>query len=468
MNFYKEAASKLDMIESKKSSVKGCLSLVAPKDRKRMGALIIETLRFKEVLTTIIEATPMMRDERRHLQSKNFAAVLVHDLLFSSGGIQAGDGPIKQAIHRHKTRLQAELVKLKIRRGVKSDGELGQPDDPRAATIPRYLRVNRNVWTTQEAVQYYISQGYAVTTGPDLPDKKQFRLDEHVPDLIIFNADYELHHDKAYKSGKVIAQDKASCFPALVLDPPKADGACVIDATAAPGNKTSHISALMGNKGKVLAFERNKRRYKTLQEMLSKAGCRNVEPILGDFLEQDPTDERFKAVTHILLDPSCSGSGIVNRLDYLTQEAVAEDNSESRLDALAAFQKSMIIHAVKFPAVKRIVYSTCSVHVAENEAVVRDALGSEELVSRGFKIALRPQVLPKWDRRGLPMESLDLSISEALVRCSPGEDNPGTNGFFVSCFVREREMGSQGGSHSKRKMPSGQEGSLPKRKRLIR
>jgi hypothetical protein len=41
MNFYKEAASKLDLIESKKASVKGCLSLAAPKDRRRMGALII-------------------------------------------------------------------------------------------------------------------------------------------------------------------------------------------------------------------------------------------------------------------------------------------------------------------------------------------------------------------------------------------------------------------------------------------
>jgi putative methyltransferase len=41
MNFYKEAADMLDTIESKKSSIKGCLSLAAAKDRKRLGALII-------------------------------------------------------------------------------------------------------------------------------------------------------------------------------------------------------------------------------------------------------------------------------------------------------------------------------------------------------------------------------------------------------------------------------------------
>lgn len=44
MNFYKEAANMLDKIESKKASIKGCLSLAAAKDRKRLGALIIGEL----------------------------------------------------------------------------------------------------------------------------------------------------------------------------------------------------------------------------------------------------------------------------------------------------------------------------------------------------------------------------------------------------------------------------------------
>jgi 16S rRNA C967 or C1407 C5-methylase (RsmB/RsmF family) len=69
----------------------------------------------------------------------------------------------------------------------------------------------------------------------------QFRLDSHIPDLLIFHPDHKLHHDEAYKDGRMIAQDKASCFPAVVLDPPKAESAWVIDATAAPGNKVSPV-----------------------------------------------------------------------------------------------------------------------------------------------------------------------------------------------------------------------------------
>lgn len=418
--------------------------------------LHIETLKLKPAIMSIIDATPLMRDERRHLHSQNFAVVLVHDLLFKSGGIQSGDGPIKQAINRHKTRLQAELVKLKIRRGVKANAELGQGEDPRAANIPRYLRVNRNLWTIEAAVEHYLSKGQTLFDGQGIPPKDQFYRDEHVPDLLIFNSDYAIHTDEAYLSGKVIAQDKASCFPALVLCPPALDTAHVIDATAAPGNKTSHVSALMGNKGKVLAFERNKRRFKTLQEMLRKAGCRNVEPILGDFLDQDPTDERFKAVTHILLDPSCSGSGIVNRLDYLIQES-ADSDSDSRLAALSSFQKRMICHAAKFPSVVRIVYSTCSIHVEENEGVVRDVLNDGELTAQGFKLAPRSQVLPRWDRRGQGIDGLD--SADALIRCSPGEDKPGTNGFFVSCFIRAptegRPTSTRNPKKRKRQAPSG-------------
>lgn len=53
------------------------------------------------------------------------------------------------------------------------------------------------------------------------------------------------------QSGKIILQDKASCFPAIALSPPDEEDVQVIDATAAPGNKTTLLSALMKGKGKV-------------------------------------------------------------------------------------------------------------------------------------------------------------------------------------------------------------------------
>jgi hypothetical protein len=54
----------------------------------------------KPVLLEVIEAAQLLKQERK-LTSKNLALVLVHDLLFAKG-IQAGDGPVKQAVLRHK------------------------------------------------------------------------------------------------------------------------------------------------------------------------------------------------------------------------------------------------------------------------------------------------------------------------------------------------------------------------------
>lgn len=105
---------------------------------------------------------------------------------------------------------------------------------------------------------------------------------------------------------------------------------------------------------------------------------------------------------------------------------------------------------IAVPRVRRIVYSTCSIHAIENERVVCEALRSDEAGRRNFKLAPPEEVLPSWHRRGLPDElespgennkptpfycpTLGSPESaSSLVRCSPNED--ATNGFFVSCFV---------------------------------
>lgn len=447
MNFYFEAAKVLDKLEAKQGSIKGLIGglSIPEKDRKRTAALVIETLKYKPVLSDVIEKANLLKEERKKLTSKNLALALVHDLLFSS--IQAGDGPIKQAILRHKTRLKGELQKIKIKKGVKDITSLAQTEDTRSSNIPRYVRVNALLWTLDEAIKHYTSLGYVLGTFP-FDTKKTFARDEHVPNLLLFPATTPFQNDVNYKEGKVILQDKASCFPAVVLNPSATPETIVIDATAAPGNKTSHLSAIMQNQGKLYAFERDKRRFKTLSNMLATAKCTNVEPVNQDFLTIDPSDDKYRLVTHILLDPSCSGSGIVNRLDYLVEDD-EEENAEStkdRLQKLASFQLLMIKHAMKFPSVRKIVYSTCSIHAIENEHVVKQALATEEATS--FELASSEEVLPTWSRRGIVEECESTERAASLIRCMPGED--ATNGFFVSCFVR-KTVKRKRNEHSERK-----------------
>jgi hypothetical protein len=106
------------------------------------------------------------------------------------------------------------------------------------------------------------------------------------------------------------------------------------------------------------------------------------------------------------------------------------------------------------PSVKRIVYSTCSVHPTENEHVVSKALESSEAKLNGFRLAPRPQVLSSWHRRGIPEEMMSgtsvrcfvremyqlvavvwfsADDAECVVRCSPGEDARTAFSFPASC-----------------------------------
>ncbi len=172
------------------------------------------------------------------------------------------------------------------------------------------------------------------------------------------------------------------------------------------------------------------------------------------------------------LDHLLTTGSYILRHQAIAQFRIEEENETEqgdRLQKLASFQLLMIRHAMKcnhsinllyivlstppVPRVQRIVYSTCSIHAAENEHVVRAALQTEEARSGSFELDSRENVLPQWQRRGMPKEMDDPSTiyfdvphiihstyhfltaqAASVIRCSPGED--ATNGFFVSCFVR--------------------------------
>ncbi|BEI89673.1 uncharacterized protein CcaverHIS019_0210350 [Cutaneotrichosporon cavernicola] len=445
----------IDHLDKHQGSVKGSLAAARIKadagEAKRILALVIETLKYRDVILELLEKVPLLKLERETFRpkgtpsSRNLIIVLLHDLLFSTRArIEASDKwPPKAAVARHQARLKAELVRIQLRAGVSSVRELGRTAS--ADVQARYVRWNPNIdasraedWSLPALHKHLATKGFTHIEEAvyPVPSRKYF-MDPHLPDyLLVFPPETSWWAgDRWYEAGAVVLQDKASCFPAAVIMGEWDGGEC-IDGTAAPGNKTSLMSALMGNKGTLYAFEKSAHRFKTLEKMLARAGCSNTSATRGDFTQADPAD--YPNVTRILLDPSCSGSGIVNRLDYLVEQDETED--DDRLDKLAAFQLQMIQHAFKFPAVKRIVYSTCSIHAEEDERVVVKALKSG---GGKWRVAPRASVLPAWERRGR-VEELGTD-AEGVIRCLP-EDK--TNGFFVSCFERV-EGGMKEGKGSK-------------------
>jgi putative methyltransferase len=72
-----------------------------------------------------------------------------------------------------------------------------------------------------DAIQYLKSGG------------RQVKEDDLIESVLELPCGTDLHDDDTVASGKLILQDKASCFSAFALDPP--ENSFVIDACSAPG-----------------------------------------------------------------------------------------------------------------------------------------------------------------------------------------------------------------------------------------
>ncbi len=243
------------------------------------------------------------------------------------------------------------------------------------------------------------------TTTTTTPASKVFWSDPFIQNLIAFmpNEISILTNPMVTTTCELIIQDKSSCMPPVALSPIPGQGD-VIDTCAAPGNKTSLLSALMENQGNLFAIELNARRAERLTARLQAVGASNAQVLNTSFFDLNPTDPKFKNVKYILLDPSCSGSGNPS-LDTVLATGGIHDSESEHVRSLSDLQVALVSHALKFPAVEKIVYSTCSIYARENEGVVTRLIPVAESVN------FTPfPVLPKWPARGwksFPTEQLD-------------------------------------------------------------
>ena len=280
-------------------------------------------------------------------------------------------------------------------------------EDDRLPGLPRYVRINTIKMSIKAAHRECAQAGYQLSPEPNPAGNRCYFRDDIVPDLMVFKpkGKSDISRLPLVATGEVVIQQKASCFPALALHPPP--GAVVIDGCAAPGNKTCHLAALMQNRGEVIAFERDERRCELLKRMMVLKGASIVRSVHGSFLDASPDDPAYARVTHVLLDPSCSSSGM--------SKTPFTDPAEIR--ELAAAQAQLILHAMKFPALQELSYSTCSIYEEENEHVVAAVLAAQPAARKGARRFGLAAALPAWHRRGHVLDSLEPALAQQIARC---------------------------------------------------
>jgi 16S rRNA (cytosine967-C5)-methyltransferase len=270
------------------------------------------------------------------------------------------------------------------------------------AETPKYVRVN-TLKADEGVLDDLISLGFRFAKVPGLRYTYQ-ALDS--PEGLVDTA--------PYREGMVIFQDKASVLVGEVASPKPTD--LVLDVCAAPGVKTSHLAQLMGNRGRIVSVDYDERRLDSWRRLTEKMGVSNAESVLADATK--PGELPTETADIVVLDPPCTGTGTFN--ESPSGKWRINRNSIRRM---ADLQSRLLANsAANVAEGGALIYSTCSVTVEENEAVIT------EFLDRHPSFALE-EAAPRIGEPGLERLTKAQRLYPSLHGCQ---------GFFVAKIVKNR------------------------------
>jgi 16S rRNA (cytosine967-C5)-methyltransferase len=234
--------------------------------------------------------------------------------------------------------------------------ERAWPED--AATIlranlqpaPLWLRVN----TRRIEPSAYLAL-LPAELGAIVPDPAR-------PEAIRLSRPEPLERLPGYAEGWISAQDGAAMWAARLLD--VAPGLRILDACAAPGNKTAHIAERALEPAELVAVELDPRRATQIERTLARLGHR-ARIVVGDARRPESWWDGIP-FDRILIDAPCSGTGVIRRhpdILYLRRAA----------DVAAYVERQLALLEACWPMLApggRLVYATCSILPEENQALV--------------------------------------------------------------------------------------------------
>jgi ribosomal RNA methyltransferase Nop2 len=187
--------------------------------------------------------------------------------------------------------------------------------------------------------------------------------------LVVYESQVPIGATPEYLAGHYMVQGASSMLPVMALAPQEQEK--VLDLCAAPGGKTTYIASLMRNTGCLVANDSNKERLNSLVANIHRLGISNT---IVTNLDGRKFTQHMKDFDRVLIDAPCSGTGVIAK-----DTSVKTSKDEIDIQRCATIQRQLLLQAIDAVTPKSktggyIVYSTCSVLVEENEAVIEYAL----------------------------------------------------------------------------------------------
>ncbi len=183
------------------------------------------------------------------------------------------------------------------------------------------------------------------------------------PDALVLKYRTNLFKTSFFKDGFFEVQDAASQKVAEFLE--AEPGMRVIDACAGAGGKALHISAILQNKGRVIAMDTEQWKLDELKLRARRAGAQNIEL---RHIENNKTIKRLnESADRLLLDVPCSGLGVLKRnpdAKWKLDIQFIDRIRQTQRDILTQYP-SMLKHGGK------MVYATCSLLPSEGEDQIK-------------------------------------------------------------------------------------------------
>ncbi|XP_031300526.2 tRNA (cytosine(72)-C(5))-methyltransferase NSUN6 isoform X1 [Camelus dromedarius] len=247
-------------------------------------------------------------------------------------------------------------------------------------------------------------------------------------------------------------QNLPSAVVAHVLNPQP--GERILDLCAAPGGKTTHIAALMQDQGEVIALDKISNKVEKIKQNALLLGLNSIrafcfdgtKALKLDVVKDTEGEPPFlpESFDRILLDAPCSGMG--QRPNMACTWTLKEVTSYLPL------QRKLFTVAVQLLKPGGVlVYSTCTITLAENEEQVAWALrtfpclqlqhqephvGGEGMMGAGLSLEQLKQ-LQRFDPSVVRSQNTDMdSLRDARIEDMVWLANKDCIGFFIAKFIK--------------------------------